>query len=82
MPEENNAAIAAAALAQSNTGEAAFFDVDNTLMKGASLFHVARKMYERRAFTLSEQRGLPGNSSSSYCAAKTWMMSMPSGTRP
>ena len=28
------------------------FDVDNTLMRGASLFHVARKMYQRRAFTL------------------------------
>ncbi|KAA0973591.1 HAD-IB family hydrolase [Paeniglutamicibacter gangotriensis] len=33
---------------------AAFFDVDNTMMRGASLFAVARKMYQRRAFTLRE----------------------------
>ncbi|WP_298253874.1 HAD family phosphatase [uncultured Arthrobacter sp.] len=39
-------------------GEAAFFDVDNTLMRGASLFHVARKMYQRRAFTLRFAAGL------------------------
>lgn len=37
--------------------EAAFFDVDNTLMRGASLFHVARKLYERRAFTLRDVAG-------------------------
>jgi HAD superfamily hydrolase (TIGR01490 family) len=39
-------------------GEAAFFDVDNTLMRGASLFHVARKMYQRKAFTLRFAAGL------------------------
>ncbi|MFL4474593.1 HAD family hydrolase [Paeniglutamicibacter sp. MACA_103] len=33
---------------------AAFFDVDNTMMRGASLFAVARKMYQRRAFRLRE----------------------------
>ncbi|RAX50372.1 HAD-IB family hydrolase [Arthrobacter sp. AQ5-05] len=33
---------------------AAFFDVDNTMMRGASLYAVARKMYQRRAFTLRE----------------------------
>jgi HAD superfamily hydrolase (TIGR01490 family) len=38
-------------------GEAAFFDVDNTLMRGASLFHVGRKMYQRRVFTLREAFG-------------------------
>ncbi|WP_125612897.1 HAD family hydrolase [Specibacter cremeus] len=38
-------------------GEAAFFDVDNTLMKGASLFHVARKMYQKKAFTLRDAAG-------------------------
>lgn len=38
-------------------GEAAFFDVDNTLMKGASLFHVARKMYQKKAFTLRDATG-------------------------
>ncbi|MEJ1112747.1 HAD-IB family hydrolase [Paenarthrobacter sp. CCNWLY172] len=67
MPEEKNAAVVADALVQKpivqkanvqkRTGEAAFFDVDNTLMKGASLFHVARKMYERKAFTLSQAAG-------------------------
>lgn len=39
-------------------GEAAFFDVDNTMMRGASLFHVARKMYQRKAFTLRFAAGL------------------------
>jgi HAD superfamily hydrolase (TIGR01490 family) len=34
--------------------EAAFFDVDNTLMRGASLFHVARKMYQRGAFRMRD----------------------------
>jgi len=57
MPEEKNVAVAAAAQAQKHSGEAAFFDVDNTLMKGASLFHVARKMYERKAFTLPQAAG-------------------------
>jgi HAD superfamily hydrolase (TIGR01490 family) len=37
--------------------EAAFFDVDNTLMRGASLFHVGRKMYERGAFRLRDAAG-------------------------
>lgn len=39
-------------------GDAAFFDVDNTMMRGASLFHVARKMYQRKAFTLRFASGL------------------------
>ncbi len=42
----------------STPGEAAFFDVDNTMMRGASLFHVARKMYQRKAFTLRFAAGL------------------------
>ncbi|GAA4373105.1 HAD family hydrolase [Paeniglutamicibacter cryotolerans] len=37
--------------------EAAFFDVDNTMMRGASLFAVARKMYQRKAFTLRQVAG-------------------------
>ena len=57
MPDEKNAAVVADAKVPQHTGEAAFFDVDNTLMKGASLFHVARKMYERKAFTLSQAAG-------------------------
>lgn len=30
---------------------AAFFDVDNTLMQGASIFHLARGLYRRKFFT-------------------------------
>jgi HAD superfamily hydrolase (TIGR01490 family) len=30
---------------------AAFFDVDNTIMQGASMFHLARGLYRRRFFT-------------------------------
>ncbi|QMW68546.1 HAD-IB family hydrolase [Mumia sp. ZJ1417] len=33
---------------------AAFFDVDNTIMQGASLFHLARGLYKRRFFTTRE----------------------------
>src|SRR6478609_11270418 len=33
---------------------AAFFDVDNTLMQGASIFHLARGLYRRRFFTSRE----------------------------
>lgn len=56
MPDEKSAA-ARTPTATQQRGEAAFFDVDNTLMKGASLFHVARKMYDRRVFTLSQAAG-------------------------
>ena len=33
---------------------AAFFDVDNTMMRGASLFPLARKMYRHKAFSLRQ----------------------------
>jgi HAD superfamily hydrolase (TIGR01490 family) len=33
---------------------AAFFDVDNTVMQGASIFHLARGLYRRRFFTSRE----------------------------
>jgi HAD superfamily hydrolase (TIGR01490 family) len=33
---------------------AAFFDVDNTVMQGASIFHLARGLYRRRFFTKKE----------------------------
>jgi HAD superfamily hydrolase (TIGR01490 family) len=33
---------------------AAFFDVDNTLMQGASIFHLARGLYRRRFFSTRE----------------------------
>lgn len=36
---------------------AAFFDVDNTVMQGASIFHLARGLYRRRFFTTREILG-------------------------
>lgn len=36
---------------------AAFFDVDNTIMQGASIFHLARGLYRRRFFTLKDIAG-------------------------
>ena len=57
MPEEKYVAVATRPIASSQDGEAAFFDVDNTLMRGASLFHVARKMYQRGAFTIPQAAG-------------------------
>ncbi|WP_353738955.1 hypothetical protein [Arthrobacter sp.] len=41
-------------VAELHRHEAAFFDVDNTLIRGASIFHAARKMYERKVFTLRD----------------------------
>ncbi len=40
-----------AAEAGAGTGAAAFFDVDNTIVRGASIFHLARGLYSRRFFT-------------------------------
>jgi len=36
---------------------AAFFDVDNTIMRGASLYHLARGLYRRRFFGLRDIAG-------------------------
>jgi HAD superfamily hydrolase (TIGR01490 family) len=33
---------------------AAFFDVDNTIMRGASIFHLARGLYRREFFTIRD----------------------------
>lgn len=38
-------------------GSAAFFDVDNTLMQGASIFHFARGLHRREFFTTREIAG-------------------------
>jgi len=38
-------------------GGAAFFDVDNTIMRGASMFHLARGLYQRDFFTLRDIAG-------------------------
>lgn len=35
----------------------AFFDVDNTIMRGASIFHLARGLYRRKFFTLRDIAG-------------------------
>lgn len=37
-----------------NGPRAAFFDVDNTLMQGASIFHLARGLHKRKYFTLRQ----------------------------
>lgn len=37
-----------------DVGAAAFFDVDNTLMQGASVFHLARGLHRRKFFTTAE----------------------------
>lgn len=57
MPEVNTEKAEQTSAAPRHLGEAAFFDVDNTLMRGASLFHVARKMYQRKAFTIRDALG-------------------------
>ena len=36
---------------------AAFFDVDNTIMQGASIFHMARGLYRRKFFTVRDIAG-------------------------
>ncbi|HWJ81949.1 MAG TPA: HAD-IB family hydrolase [Nocardioides sp.] len=46
------------ALAQpSDPAAAAFFDVDNTVMQGASIFHLARGLYRRKFFTTRDILG-------------------------
>ncbi|MBX7444755.1 MULTISPECIES: HAD family phosphatase [unclassified Arthrobacter] len=57
MSEEKYVAVVTRPEPAPQRGEAAFFDVDNTLMRGASLFHVARKMHQRGAFTLAQAAG-------------------------
>ncbi|WP_427015516.1 HAD family hydrolase [Pseudarthrobacter sp. P1] len=57
MPDVNMESAEDRSVTPEHLGEAAFFDVDNTLMKGASLFHVARKMYQKKAFTLRDAAG-------------------------
>lgn len=57
MPAQKYAYAVARPAPKARPTEAAFFDVDNTLMRGASLFHVGRKMYERKVFTLRDAAG-------------------------
>lgn len=41
-----------------DSSAAAFFDVDNTLMQGASIFHLARGLHKRKYFTISQIMGM------------------------
>jgi HAD superfamily hydrolase (TIGR01490 family) len=45
------AEVEAALTSPTDPTAAAFFDVDNTLMQGASIFHLARGLHRRRFFT-------------------------------
>jgi HAD superfamily hydrolase (TIGR01490 family) len=40
-----------------DTSSAAFFDVDNTVMQGASIFHLARGLHRRKFFTTKDILG-------------------------
>lgn len=51
------AAAAAATAAPAATNGAAFFDVDNTIMRGASLFHFAAGLARRKYFKATEIMG-------------------------
>jgi HAD superfamily hydrolase (TIGR01490 family) len=44
-------------VAPSDPTAAAFFDVDNTIMRGASIFQLARGLYQREFFTLRDLAG-------------------------
>ncbi|MEP9384962.1 HAD-IB family hydrolase [Nocardioides sp. KR10-350] len=57
---EASAAAAEVETALSGTGDspaAAFFDVDNTIMQGATIFHLARGLHKRKFFTTREILG-------------------------
>jgi len=47
----SSAEVEASLLTAPNPSAAAFFDVDNTLMQGASLFHLARGLHRRQFLT-------------------------------
>jgi HAD superfamily hydrolase (TIGR01490 family) len=50
-------AQAAGPAATVDPSAAAFFDVDNTIMRGASIFQLARGLYQRKFFTLRDLTG-------------------------
>ena len=52
-----NAQVEAALNPPGDPASAAFFDVDNTLMQGASIFHLARGLHRRQFFTTGEILG-------------------------
>lgn len=51
------AEVETALTTQSDPTSAAFFDVDNTIMQGASIFHLARGLHRRSFFTTREILG-------------------------
>ena len=51
------AEVEAALVAPEDRTAAAFFDVDNTVMQGASLFHLAKGLYKRKFFTTRDIAG-------------------------
>ena len=51
------AEVESALVAASDETSAAFFDVDNTIMQGASIFHLARGLHRREFFTTRELLG-------------------------
>jgi HAD superfamily hydrolase (TIGR01490 family) len=52
-----SADVEAALVHPTDTSAAAFFDVDNTVMQGATIFHLARGLYKRHFFTKREIAG-------------------------
>lgn len=51
------AEVESALVTPSDPTSAAFFDVDNTIMQGASIFHLARGLHRRKFFTTREIAG-------------------------
>jgi HAD superfamily hydrolase (TIGR01490 family) len=51
------AEVESALAVESDSTSAAFFDVDNTVMQGASIFHLARGLHKREFFTTREILG-------------------------
>nr|WP_246299929.1 HAD-IB family hydrolase [Nocardioides panaciterrulae] len=49
-----SAEVESALLTPADPTSAAFFDVDNTVMQGASIFHLARGLHRRKFFTTRE----------------------------
>ncbi|MCW2781118.1 MAG: family hydrolase [Marmoricola sp.] len=49
--------VEAALSVDADRGSAAFFDVDNTVMQGASIFHLARGLHRRKFFTTRDILG-------------------------
>ena len=51
------AEVESALAVEADAGSAAFFDVDNTVMQGASIFHLARGLHRREFFTTKDILG-------------------------